>query len=105
MTVGWASFGTYCILILIDYAIGLRVSEREELKGLDKAMHGESIVAKSVVVRDGGQIPDSPNYHADLGQSSDFVEFKALTSINKTTNQANSSVDDDDDIAMTSNQL
>lgn len=43
---------TYLVLVLVDSTVGLRVSEESERKGLDKAVHGETIVAKPVAVRE-----------------------------------------------------
>jgi Amt family ammonium transporter len=38
---GIAIVGTLAILKLVDLTIGLRVSEEEELQGLDLSQHGE----------------------------------------------------------------
>ena len=40
---GWAFFGTFIILQVIDKTIGLRVSESDEDIGLDSSLHGEQI--------------------------------------------------------------
>ncbi len=45
----WSVFFTYVILKITDYAIGLRVSEDAEEKGLDLAIHDESLVSKSKI--------------------------------------------------------
>ena len=39
--VGLAIVGTLAILKLVDVTIGLRVSEEEEVQGLDLSQHGE----------------------------------------------------------------
>jgi Amt family ammonium transporter len=38
---GLAIVGTLVILVLVDKTIGLRVSEAEEVEGLDLSQHGE----------------------------------------------------------------
>ena len=43
----WSIFFTYIILKAIDFTIGLRVSADAEEKGLDLAIHYESLVPKS----------------------------------------------------------
>lgn len=43
VTVAWSTVGTYIILKSIDLTIGLRVSAEDELRGLDNALHGESL--------------------------------------------------------------
>jgi Amt family ammonium transporter len=41
--IGWVlgAVGTLAILKLVDVTIGLRVSEEEEVQGLDLSQHGE----------------------------------------------------------------
>jgi Amt family ammonium transporter len=43
-TILYSSVGTLIILKLVDLTIGLRVSEEDELLGLDASLHGESIL-------------------------------------------------------------
>jgi len=43
VTVIWCAVVTFIILKLIDFTIGLRVSDEQELEGLDMALHGERI--------------------------------------------------------------
>ena len=45
--VGWSFSWTYLICKAIDMTIGLRVSEEDEMEGLDASIHGEVAVAKS----------------------------------------------------------
>ncbi|MBI5047770.1 MAG: ammonium transporter [Deltaproteobacteria bacterium] len=42
VTVALAGFGTYIILKVVDAVIGIRVSQDEEIEGLDLSQHGES---------------------------------------------------------------
>lgn len=41
LTVGIACAASYIILRLVDLIIGLRVSEAQEIQGLDRSPHGE----------------------------------------------------------------
>jgi Amt family ammonium transporter len=41
MTIGLAVVGSYILLKLVDLLIGVRVSEEEEIQGLDLSQHGE----------------------------------------------------------------
>ncbi|CAM9849795.1 unnamed protein product, partial [Ectocarpus fasciculatus] len=43
VAIGWSAVGTYAILKAIDHSVGLRVSAEDEMRGLDKALHGESL--------------------------------------------------------------
>jgi Amt family ammonium transporter len=43
VTIGWSAVTTYLILQIVEWTIGLRVKEEDELAGLDVALHGESI--------------------------------------------------------------
>ena len=47
ISIGWSAVGTYAILKAIDYSIGLRVSAEDEMRGLDKSLHGESLHSTS----------------------------------------------------------
>ena len=38
--IGWAALGTFVILFILKKTIGLRVSEQEEIEGLDIHEHG-----------------------------------------------------------------
>jgi len=40
-TWGLAIVGTFVILKVVDFAIGLRVSQQQEIQGLDLSQHGE----------------------------------------------------------------
>jgi Amt family ammonium transporter len=42
MTLVWSGVVSLVLLLLIKYTIGLRVSEAEEMEGLDLALHGET---------------------------------------------------------------
>lgn len=42
-TIGWSLAFTWCILQIIDKTIGLRISEEDEIQGLDTSIHGETI--------------------------------------------------------------
>jgi ammonium transporter, Amt family len=44
LTATWAGLATYCILKLIEIAIGLRVSKEAEVLGLDRTLHGETLI-------------------------------------------------------------
>ncbi len=41
ITIALAVIGSYILLKIVDLAIGLRVSEEEEIRGLDLSQHGE----------------------------------------------------------------
>jgi Amt family ammonium transporter len=45
--VGWSFAWTYVICKLVDVTLGLRVSEADELEGLDTSIHGEVAMTKS----------------------------------------------------------
>ena len=42
-TIVWSAVATFAILMICKYTTGLRVSEEDELEGLDAALHGESL--------------------------------------------------------------
>ena len=42
-TIVWSGVGTFLILMVCKYTTGLRVTEGEELEGLDMALHGEAL--------------------------------------------------------------
>jgi Amt family ammonium transporter len=42
LTILFASVGTFAILKIVDFAVGLRVSEEHEAMGLDTTQHGET---------------------------------------------------------------
>ena len=39
----YCAFVTYVILMVVRATVGLRVSEEEEMEGLDLSQHGESV--------------------------------------------------------------
>ena len=42
-TIVWSGIGTFVILMICKFTTGLRVTEEEELEGLDMALHGEAL--------------------------------------------------------------
>jgi ammonium transporter, Amt family len=42
-TIGWTALATYVILMICKFTVGIRVSEEEEVEGLDMALHGEAL--------------------------------------------------------------
>ena len=42
-TLVWSGVGTFVILMICKYTVGLRVSEEGEVEGLDAALHGEAL--------------------------------------------------------------
>ena len=42
VTIVWSAFFSYVILKVIDIFIGLRVSDEQEVEGLDIALHDET---------------------------------------------------------------
>ena len=43
VTIGWTAVVTAIILVICKYTTGLRVTEEEEVEGLDLALHGEAL--------------------------------------------------------------
>ena len=43
ITIAYASVGTFIILMIVKYTVGLRVSEEAEVEGLDMSQHGEAL--------------------------------------------------------------
>ena len=43
VTIGWTAAATLVILYICKFTVGLRVSEEEEVEGLDLALHGEAL--------------------------------------------------------------
>jgi Amt family ammonium transporter len=43
VTIAWTAVATVAILYICKFTIGLRVSEEEEVEGLDMALHGEAL--------------------------------------------------------------
>ena len=41
--IGWSAVMTFCILMVCKYTTGLRVTDEEEIEGLDMSQHGESL--------------------------------------------------------------
>ena len=39
----WSAIGTFVILMICKYTVGLRVTKESEIEGLDYTQHGESI--------------------------------------------------------------
>ena len=42
-TMAWTAVGTFIILMIIKYTVGLTVTEDEQDEGLDLVLHGEAI--------------------------------------------------------------
>ncbi len=42
-TIGWTAIGTFVILMICKFTVGIRVSEDAEQEGLDLALHGETV--------------------------------------------------------------
>lgn len=42
-TIAWAAIATFVILMICKFTTGLRVSEEEEVEGLDMSLHGEAL--------------------------------------------------------------
>jgi Amt family ammonium transporter len=42
-TIGWTAIATWVILMICKFTTGIRVSEEEEVEGLDMALHGEAL--------------------------------------------------------------
>src|SRR5205823_6601337 len=42
-TIGWCAVVTLIILVICKYTTGIRVSEEEEVEGLDASQHGEAL--------------------------------------------------------------
>jgi Amt family ammonium transporter len=42
-TIAWTAVGTFVILMICKFTTGLRVTEEEEMEGLDLALHGEAV--------------------------------------------------------------
>ena len=62
ISAGWSSFMSFVILKLVDVTMGLRISDLEELEGLDSSMHGENI--KSVESQEEGLEMSAEEYEA-----------------------------------------
>ncbi|MCW5935681.1 MAG: ammonium transporter [Fimbriimonadaceae bacterium] len=46
---GFAALGTFAILKVLQATVGIRVSEEQELTGLDLSQHGEAVGARAIV--------------------------------------------------------
>lgn len=70
-TIGWSAVGTYVVLKVIDLTVGLRVSAEDEIKGLDKALHGESLTNTSIheIIRKSSERELSD--HKNVGNNAD----------------------------------
>ncbi len=42
-TIVWSAVASFIILMICKFTTGLRVSEEEEVEGLDMSLHGESL--------------------------------------------------------------
>jgi Amt family ammonium transporter len=40
---GWSAVGTFVVLMICKYTVGLRVSRDDEIEGLDYTQHGETL--------------------------------------------------------------
>ena len=43
VVIAWCAIGTFIILKVVDAMIGLRVTNEEEIEGLDINLHGETV--------------------------------------------------------------
>ena len=43
VVIGWSAVITFLILMVCKYTTGLRVTEEEEIEGLDQSQHGETL--------------------------------------------------------------
>jgi Amt family ammonium transporter len=43
VVIGWSAVITFLILLVCKYKTGLRVTEEEEIEGLDQSQHGETL--------------------------------------------------------------
>jgi Amt family ammonium transporter len=43
VVIGWSAVLTFLILMVCKYTTGLRVTEEEEIEGLDMSQHGETL--------------------------------------------------------------
>ena len=46
-SVFWSLILTFFIVLLVDFKMGMRVSEEEEEVGLDHSLHGETLIVKT----------------------------------------------------------
>ena len=58
-TIAWCSFFTISILLFLKWTIGLRVTEEEEEKGLDRALHDETVIKAPAPVADLSMYPSN----------------------------------------------
>ncbi|MEI9965888.1 MAG: hypothetical protein WDM92_15900 [Caulobacteraceae bacterium] len=42
-TILWTAIGTFVIMMICKFTTGIRVTEEEEVEGLDMALHGEAL--------------------------------------------------------------
>jgi len=47
--IGWSAVVSTILLLIVDYTVGLRVSEENELLGLDSTLHGETIILRTAL--------------------------------------------------------
>ena len=43
VTIGFTAIGTFILLMIVKYTIGLRVGDEAEVEGLDMSQHGEAL--------------------------------------------------------------
>ena len=43
VTIGWTAVVTLIILFVVKFTTGLKVTEEQEVEGLDSALHGEAL--------------------------------------------------------------
>lgn len=78
MTSAWSLVMTYLLIIVIEKVFGFRVSEEDELLGLDAKLHGNAIEEKlEVQERDG--IEEVPEHHKV------FYNLRALDNVQTST--------------------
>ena len=41
VSLAWSGFGTWLIMLLLQYSVGARISREAESQGLDSSQHGE----------------------------------------------------------------
>jgi Amt family ammonium transporter len=62
---GWSAFGSFVLLKMIDFTVGLRVSQQDEQEGLDTTQHGETICSVPGVL-EGAALPTTVEIVEDL---------------------------------------
>ena len=77
-SIGWSFFFTYLILFCIDWLIGIRVSEEDEVVGLDVSIHNECNDYEKMIRVD-GIIPYS--LHSKVGITQDTAAALKIESL------------------------